>query len=94
MDTSKDWDEGVPLVLFAIIEAVQESHGISPAELVFGHTVRGPLKMLKENLLSFESSPKVSGLDYVSKFRDGFTEPVPWQEIHWKVHKKKYEMPI
>lgn len=37
--TGKDWDEGVPLVLFAVREAVQESLGFSPAELVFGHTV-------------------------------------------------------
>ncbi|KAI3351357.1 hypothetical protein L3Q82_005905 [Scortum barcoo] len=33
----RDWDEGVPLVLFAAREAVQESLGFSPAELVFGH---------------------------------------------------------
>ncbi len=69
-DTDKDWDEGVPLVLFAVREAVQESLGFSPAELVFGHTVRGPLKMLKENILSFDSSPKINVLDYVSKFRE------------------------
>lgn len=30
MDTGKDWDEGVPLVLFAIRETVQESLGFSP----------------------------------------------------------------
>lgn len=43
-----DWDEGVPLVLFAIREVVQESLGFSPAELVFGHSDRGPLKVLQE----------------------------------------------
>ncbi len=69
-DTGKDWDEGVPLVLFAVREAVQESLGFSPVKLVFGHTVRGPLKMLKENILSFDSSPKMNVLDYVSKFRE------------------------
>ncbi|KAI2660984.1 Retrovirus-related Pol polyprotein [Labeo rohita] len=37
LDTAKDWDEGVPLVLFAVRETVQESLGFSPAELVFGH---------------------------------------------------------
>ncbi len=66
-DTAKDWDEGVPLVLFAVREAVQESLGFSPAELVFGHTVRGPLKMLKESILSSDSSLKMNVLDYVSK---------------------------
>lgn len=47
LDTGKDWDEGVPLVLFAVREDMKESLGFSPADLVFGHTVRGPLKMLK-----------------------------------------------
>lgn len=70
MDTGKDWDEGVPLVLFAAREAVQESLGFSPAELVFGHTVRGPLKLFKEKIMSFDSSPKMNVLDYVSKFRE------------------------
>ena len=48
----KDWDEGVHLVLFAAREAVQESLGFSPFELVFCHTVRGPLKLLKEKWLT------------------------------------------
>ncbi|KAI2664116.1 Transposon Ty3-I Gag-Pol polyprotein [Labeo rohita] len=39
-DTAKDWDEGVPLVLFAVRETIQESLGFSPAELVFRHQVR------------------------------------------------------
>lgn len=70
MDTEKDWDEGVPLVLFAVRETVQESLGFSPAELVFGHTVRGPLKVLKENILNPDSSTKCNVLDFVSRFRE------------------------
>lgn len=70
MDTSKDWDEGIPLVLFAAREAVQDSLGFSPADLVFGHTVRGPLKMLKEDILASQSSATTTVLDYMSKFRE------------------------
>ena len=44
----KDWDEGIPLLLFAMREAIQTSLGFSPFELVFGHTPCGPLKLLKE----------------------------------------------
>lgn len=44
LETEKHWDEGVPFVLFAAREAVQESLGFSPAELVFGHMTRSPLK--------------------------------------------------
>ena len=50
-ETGRDWDEGVPFVLFAIRDAKQESLGFSQAELVFGHNVRGPLKVLKEKLV-------------------------------------------
>ena len=56
-DTQKDWDKGIHLLLFAVMEYVQESLGFSPFELVFGHTVRGPLKLLKEKFLSQENTP-------------------------------------
>ena len=56
-DTEKDWGEGIHLLLFAVKESVQESFGFSPFELVFGHTVRGPLKLLKEKFLSQEDTP-------------------------------------
>lgn len=71
MDTGKDWDEGVPYVLFAIRETVQESLGFSPAELIFGHTVRGPLKVLKEQLMADDSvGSSTNVLDYVSQVRE------------------------
>lgn len=66
-ETEKDWDEGIHLLLFAARELVQESHGFSPFGLVFGHTVRGPLKLLKEKLLS-DSSESINLLQYVSDF--------------------------
>ena len=50
----KDWDEGIPLLLFVGRESIQVSLGFSPFELVFGHTPRGPLKLLKEALLKEE----------------------------------------
>ena len=68
-DTEKDWDEGIHLLLFAVRESVQESLGFSPFELVFGHTVRGPLKLLKEKFLSNNDS-SLNLLQYVSDFKD------------------------
>ena len=52
LDFEKDWDEGVHLLLLAARETVQETLGFSPFELVFGRTVRGPLKLLKEKWLN------------------------------------------
>lgn len=63
----RDWDEGTPSLLFAAREVIQESLGFSPAELVFGHTVRGPLKLLKEKWL--ENQPSTNHLDFVCNFR-------------------------
>ena len=67
-DHGKDWDEGVPLLLFASREITQESLGFSPFELIFGHTVRGPLKLLKDQWL--ESEIKKDVLSYVVSFRE------------------------
>ena len=67
-DTEKDWDEGIHLLLFAVRESVQESLGFSPFELVFGHTVRGPLKLLKENSSKFWSFLQGSSTFYDNAF--------------------------
>lgn len=45
-ESNREWDEGLPQLLFAIQETIQESLGFSPTELVFGHTVRGLLRLL------------------------------------------------
>jgi len=65
---ANSWDQGIHLLLFAAREAVQESQGFSPFELVFGHTVRGPLKLLKESWLA--NDPPDSLLDQVSSLCD------------------------
>jgi hypothetical protein len=42
LDTQKDRDDWICMLLFAVREAFQESLGFSPFELVFGHSVGGP----------------------------------------------------
>ena len=68
VDHQKDWNKGVPLMLFAIREAVQESTGFSPFELVFGHTVRGPLKLLQEEWVSNNTKAETS-IAYLTNFK-------------------------
>ncbi len=74
VENQKDWDEQLPLLLFAIRNTVQESLGFSPAELVFGHYLLGLLKMLQEHLLAEAPSSKspTSVLNYVSSFSESF----------------------
>ncbi|XP_037780157.1 uncharacterized protein LOC119576547 [Penaeus monodon] len=71
-DTEKEWDEGIPVLLFAVRESVQESLGFSPFELVFGHEARGPLKLLREKWLSSEGDSNI--LKYVMDFRSRLTK--------------------
>lgn len=40
VELGSDWEEGLPWLLLATREVVQESMGFSPNELVFGHSVR------------------------------------------------------
>lgn len=56
----------MPFLLFAIRDAMNESTGFSPFELVYGYEVRGPLKM-KERLLL--STPQNDTLQYVMTFK-------------------------
>ena len=67
-EKEEDSDEGIHCILVAARESVQESLGFRPFELDFGHTVRGPLKLLKDKLLS-SSSESINLLQYVSDFR-------------------------
>ena len=69
-NNQNEWDEGIHLLLFATREVVQESLGFSPFELVFGHTVRGPLKALKEKWLNEDQEKQMDLLDYVCTFKN------------------------
>ncbi len=61
--------EGLPFLRFAVQETVQESLGFSPSELVFGHTVCEPLKLLQEQLIS-RTPLTTKPFDYDSNFRE------------------------
>lgn len=49
-------------------ETTQESLGFNSADLVFGHAVRGPLRLLKDKWLSYVTRVEYNVLDYVSSF--------------------------
>ena len=71
------------MLLFAVMEAVQECLGFSPFELVFGRTVRGPLKLLKEKWLA--SEPLTNLLDQVSDLRHRLTSVCKLVQKNMKV---------
>lgn len=63
----KDWNGGIHFQLFAARYAVQQSFEFIPFEVVFGHSISGSLKILKDILWNDYSPYNV--LEFVSKFR-------------------------
>lgn len=47
-DSGSDWDQWLPFLMFAYREVPQASTGFSPFQLLYGHSVRGPMDVLKE----------------------------------------------
>ncbi|XP_056900058.1 uncharacterized protein LOC130531902 [Takifugu flavidus] len=65
----RDWDQHLPLVLWAYRTAVQESTKCTPAVLMFGHELRTPVDLV------FGSPPEpelegAPGLDYLHSLRE------------------------
>lgn len=70
LEHERDWDQAIPLVLFAFREVPSEALGFSPNELVFGHQVRGPLAVVRDVWEGEVEVPKIGLLDYVMKTRE------------------------
>lgn len=66
----RDWNDKLDWLLFAIRECPQESTGFSPFELLFGRSVRGPLKMLKEKMLRPTPIPNITVAKYIDYLRN------------------------
>ena len=67
-ENSRDWDEGVHLLLFAVRESVQESLGFSPFASVWSRSARTSIIVKREWL--DEDPEKISVLKYVATFKD------------------------
>ena len=74
-DEPQFWDKFLQPLLFAYREVPQCSTGFSPFELLFGHTVRGPLFLLKERILEDVTDPEqVPITEHVMKMREKIRE--------------------
>ena len=48
IEKPKEWDRYVQPMMFALRDSVHEGHGFTPFELLYGRSIRGPMKILKE----------------------------------------------
>ena len=62
-----EWDQSIPYLLFAIRSSTNESLGVSPFDMIFGHHARGPLDMIREQWEN--SGSDINLVDYIDKFK-------------------------
>ena len=67
---SNDWDLVLQQLLFAYRAVPHPSLGFSPFELVYGHEVKGPLQLVKQQWEGFTPSPGTNILDFVSNLQN------------------------
>ncbi len=87
IELKADWQDGLPWLLLAAREVVQESTGFSPNELVFAHTVRGPLSVIRDQWV--ESDPPKNLISYVNGFRHRLYEAGELAKQNLQVAQKK-----
>ncbi|XP_069183685.1 uncharacterized protein [Procambarus clarkii] len=63
-DRQSKWAEDLPYLLFAVRSVPNESLGISPFEIIYGHSVRGPLEVARYHWLDEETNVDV--VDWLS----------------------------
>lgn len=54
-----DWEGCIPAAMFSLRSAPHESTGFSPAELVYGRNLRGPLHLIRESWTGYGEDPNV-----------------------------------
>ena len=75
-----DWEEGLPWLMLAAREVTQESIGFSPNDLVFGHTVRGPLAVLHSEWKKPPPPEELTG--YVNGFKRRLYESIKMAKLN------------
>uniref|UniRef100_A0A8C3P213 Gypsy retrotransposon integrase-like protein 1 n=1 Tax=Chrysemys picta bellii TaxID=8478 RepID=A0A8C3P213_CHRPI len=67
---SSDWDLVLQQLLFIYRAVPHPSLGFSPFELIYGHEVKGPLQLVKQQWEGVTSSPGTNILDFVTNLQN------------------------
>ena len=92
VEKPKQWDCFIDPLLFAYREVPQDSLGFSPFELLYGHTVRGPLSILKELWTNEWNDDEVrTTYEYVVDLRNRLEETLKLAQEELKKNKSRYK---
>ena len=88
----KQWHQYINALLFAYREVPQESTGFSPFELLYGHTVRGPMHILHELWTKEVDSPDVkNSYQYVFELRDRLEKTLEIAQSELRKSQSRYK---
>ena len=91
-ENPKDWDRYINPALFAYREAPQESTGISPFELLYGRTIRGPLQILKQLWTKEIIEPEVKmSYEYVVNLKERLERSMASATEALNMSRKRYK---
>ena len=88
LEHEKEWGVGIPFLMFAARTSVHESLGVAPADLVFDHTPRGPLQLLKDNCLE-QHTHKGDVLAYVVNMKARLRKALDLAHSHLGASQRK-----
>ena len=77
-DCPEEWDKNIPYLLFALRSAPSETLGFTPFEMVFGHSVRGPLDIIREQWDGEVSQGNL--LEHILSFRAKLRQIWTWAQ--------------
>ena len=87
VEHEKDWDVGLPYVLFAARDSKQESLGFTSFELVYAHAPRGPLKLVKDKWIEGKAEENLLG--YVARIKDKLYQAITLAKQHRPIAQRK-----
>ena len=92
VEQPKQWYRFINPLLFAYREVPQASTGFSPFELLYGHTVRGPMAILKELWTGESESTEVkTSYQYVLELRERLEETMKLAQEELTKNQTRYK---
>ena len=82
-EIGKDWDEFLPYACFAYRDAVHSATWYSPFQLLFGRDVRGPLSLLRSQLIGETTGSRLV-VDFMERMKNRL-------HLAWKTAKENDE---
>jgi len=69
----RNWDKLLPILQMAINDSVNETVGLAPTEILYGHRLRGPLRILRETWINedaFEPGQSKTVTEYLQDLHE------------------------